>query len=173
MRTDCSSPLCPLSPFSTNTLYCGPWQTGQSHSRRSRPMLPISWASIPTSSPTPPFDPSRGMSKRLETERARMMAYEGTGTKHTQPPPTIIPPVSYRKLNATLLPSTPTIPSSTIFTSPPWPWVQPLPLPHGQWFLSLPSRSCCPCSCSCPLILRQERQQTKRQQARQERQDRA
>ena len=66
------------------------------------------------------------------------------------PPPTIIPPVPYRKLNATLLPSTPTIPSSTIFTSPPWPWVQPLPPPHGQWFLSLPSPSYCPCSCPCP-----------------------
>jgi hypothetical protein len=34
-----------------------------------------------------------------------------------------------------LLPST-TIPS-TILTTPPWPWLLTLPLPHGRWFLSL------------------------------------
>jgi hypothetical protein len=36
------------------------------------------WASIPTSSPTPPFDPSRETSKGTRTERARMLGWEGT-----------------------------------------------------------------------------------------------
>ncbi len=85
------------------------------------------------------------------------------GDSHTLPnfPPTIIPPIPYCQCHATLLRSSPTLPSSTIFTTPPWPWSQPLPLPHGQWFLPSPFPRCCPCPCL--LTLRQERQQTERQ----------
>jgi hypothetical protein len=85
MRTDCFWYLCPLSPCSTSTLYCGRWLTGQLHSRRSSATLPTLGASTPTSSPTPPFDPSRAMSKGTKMGRARMMAWEGT--QSTQLPP--------------------------------------------------------------------------------------
>ncbi len=39
---------------------------------------PTLGSSTPTSSPTPPFDPLRAMSKGTRTEGARMMAWEGT-----------------------------------------------------------------------------------------------
>jgi hypothetical protein len=78
MHTDCSWPLCPLSPSSTtSTLYCERWLTGQSGSKPSRHMQPTFWASIPTSSHIPTFDPSLATSKGTRTERARMMAWEG------------------------------------------------------------------------------------------------
>ncbi len=44
MRTDCFWSLCPLSPCSTSTFYCGRWLMGQLHSRRSRHMQPTFWA---------------------------------------------------------------------------------------------------------------------------------
>ncbi len=37
-----------------------------------------SWPSIPTSSPTPAFDPSRETLKGTRAERVRMMGWEGT-----------------------------------------------------------------------------------------------
>ncbi len=55
---------------------------------------------------------------------------------------------------------------------PPWPWLQPIPLPHGQWFLPIPPFPG-PCPCPCPSPFRQERQQTARQETRQERPDTA
>jgi hypothetical protein len=56
------------------------------------------------------------------------------GADLISPPPTIIPPLPYRKLNATLLPSTPTMPSSTIFTPPPGPGYNPYPYPMANGF---------------------------------------
>jgi hypothetical protein len=57
------------------------------------------------------------------------------------------------------------------FLPPPLALFQPLPLPHGKWFLPLPSPRGCPCSCPCLLSPRprQERHQTERQSERQER----
>ncbi len=67
--------LASLSSFPvTSTLYCGRWLMGQLHSRRSSATPSTLGASTPTSSPIPPFDPSRAMSKGTKTGRARMMA---------------------------------------------------------------------------------------------------
>jgi hypothetical protein len=96
--------------------------------------------------------------------------WEGTSSTRP-PPPTLLPPIPHCKRPAPLLPATPIISSPPIFT-PHWPWAQPLPLPHGQCFLPTPHFPC-PSPCTCPRTLRQERQQTGRQETRQERPDTA
>jgi hypothetical protein len=162
MGTDHFWPLCPLSPCSTSTLHCGRCKTGQWHSRRSSATPPTLGASAPTSSPNPHYDPSPAMSKGTRTERARMMAWEGTQSTQLPPhhhtPNTLLPtPCNHSTLLTNL------ILLNNFYHPPPWPWVQPLPLlvSHGQWLLPLPSPRCCPCPCL--LTLRQERQQTERQ----------
>jgi hypothetical protein len=165
MRTDCSWPLCSLSPSSTSTLYCERWLTGQSGSRLSRHMLPTFWASISTSSPIPTFDPSLATSKSTRTERARMMAWEGTHFTQLSPnhhtPNTLLP----MPCNPFTLLTNPTLLDD--FYHPPL----ALPPPHGQCLLPLPFPRCCPSPCL--LTLRQERQQTERHSEKQERPDTA
>jgi hypothetical protein len=164
MRTDCSWRLCPLSPFSTSILYCLRRPTGQLHSRRSRPMLPTSWASIPTSSPTPPFDPSRETSKGTRTERASVRM--GGDLVYPTPPPTFTlntplqTPCSLITSNPNhILPTNfypPLLALGSTLTPTPWPMVSthtPAPAPAPS--------------------VRQERQQTARQETRQERSDTA
>jgi hypothetical protein len=138
MRKDCFWPLCPLSPFSTSTLYCLRCKTGQLDSRRSRPTQPTCWANTPTSSPTPTFDASLATSKGTRTERARMMAWEGTHftqlSPHHHTPNTLLPtqcnPITL-PTNLTLLNNFyhPPLALGSTLTPTPWPMGFTLPLP--------------------------------------------
>jgi hypothetical protein len=67
--------LASLSPFPVFLQYAMLWTvTHGAIGQQTRPMLPTSWPSIPTSLPTPTFDPSLATSKGLRTERAKMKA---------------------------------------------------------------------------------------------------
>ncbi len=111
---------------------------------------PTLGASTPTSSPTPPFDPSRAMSKGTKMGRARMMAWEETQSTQLRPhhytPNTLLPmpcnPITLLT-NLTLLNNFyhPPLALGSTLTPTPWPMgftltlppLLPLPLPtHPQ-----------------------------------------
>jgi hypothetical protein len=160
MRTDCFWSLCPLSPFSTSTLYCLRCKTGLLDSRRSRPTQPTCWANTPTSSPFPTFDPSLATSKGTRTERARMMAWEGTHLTqifpHHHTPNTLLP----TQCNPIILPANLTLLNNIYH--PPGLGFNPYPYPM-EWpmVFTLTLTPLLPPS-PCLLTLRQESQHTER-----------
>ncbi len=140
MRTDCFWPLCPLSPFSTSTLYCLRCKTGQLDSKRSRPTQPTCWAILAHSN----LRPFAGNVEGYEDGTSEDDSMGGDLIYPPSPPPTY--PI-YPTANAMqpyypphqFLPS-PLALSSTL-TPTPWPMVftltllplLPLPLPtHPQ-----------------------------------------
>jgi hypothetical protein len=153
MRTACFWPRCPLFPVFLQ--YTMLWTVangaiGQQTFEAYAAYILVQHTNILTHSNLRPFAGNiEGFEDGASEDEGMMggdLIYPMSSTRPTPCNPITLP------TNLTLLNNS---------YHPPWPWFQPLPLPHGQWFLPLPSPRCCPCAC--PLTSRQERQQTERQ----------
>jgi hypothetical protein len=110
-------------------------------------MLPIFWPSIPTSLPTPTFDPSLAISKGTRTERVRMMAWAGThSTLNHHTSHSLLPtPCNPNTLltNLTLLNNFYHPPLALVSTLTPTPWQMAFNPPLPTWLpllLPLPTQ---------------------------------